>query len=341
MGPEPLGLRYVVAMATFGLLTVARTAGAILDDKLYTEEVCQLVVAKFGAAGLRNYASLRLGFPPDKDMRVAFVVGWCAEVGISQYEDLAICMVLGALDLSLDSCMSPLVANPELFVKKRLLAGRWVEDFVASRKCPRSLGSPSTSASVSTSVSSSVGLVSTVPLGTKAAPTSKAASCLASVSASLVSSADSRACDQSSPPALASKYAKLREKDTFAISRLISFLGPRSVVYIELYGRDGKVVPTQDMLSVQNELLIGAKQPGCVASYVRECFCFFDWAAALSFDICDVGVVVLCSYFRACAERGRSIPNLSRCALAWCQSCTRTQLGVEGSEVKALSNRDA
>ena len=85
--------------------------------------------------------------------------------------------------------------------------------------------------------------------------------------------------------------------------------------------------------------MVGARQPGCISTYVKECFAYFEWAAALKYDVCSIGVVTLCCYFRSTSERGKSVPNLERCALVWCQECTKTPLGAGSREVLAFVSK--
>ena len=329
-------------MALLDLFVVAKAARGLFDAR-YNDEDCKMVVTAMKKAGLSTYASLRIGFPRDPASREKFVRGWCDEIGLTQV-DLAVAMVLGSLDLSLGACSSPMVVSPGMFAPKRLHGGSWVEagdPTLRSVRCHRSPVASSSEGPCASppGVGAGPARLSALPEA-KAADSRSAASCLASVSASLVATSDSVPCFPPPPPPesplLSKQYTALLVKDSMSIARLFAFLGSRSSVHTEMYGTGGSLKPSPAVVSTCNDLLIGTRKPGCVSSYVKECFSYFEWAEALNLDVCSMGVLMICSYLRSACERGRSVPNLARCALVWCEVCTRTSLGTNKREITAF-----
>ena len=224
-----------------------------------------------------------------------------------------------------------MVVCSDRFTAKRLHGGAWVETNACVVKSAR-VGHQVVP--THSSVMAAVGSVA-------------AASTLALVSASLVATSSSASCEPVGLPPfvaqpkfrLGSKYQSLVLKDTACVTRLLQRLHKRSGVFTELFGLDGKLTPSVDMMTICSEMLVGDKQPGCVASYTKECFHYLDWADALAFDILAVGAVALCSYLRSTSERGRSVPNAVRCALGWCEVFTKTGLGASEQSIKAFVSR--
>ena len=108
-------------MALTGIFEVAMAARDVLGKERYTEDDCRKVATELASVGLKTYAALRLGFPPDPMRRSEMVRGLCKEVKLEDAFELVEAMALGALSIPVEACSAPLVASPHLFAPKRLL----------------------------------------------------------------------------------------------------------------------------------------------------------------------------------------------------------------------------
>ena len=81
---------------------------------------------------------------------------------------------------------------------------------------------------------------------------------------------------------------------------------------------------------------MGTLEPKAVIGYIKEITSYLSWLSDMRVGLSEVGVILLCSYFRVAIGRGRSVPSKVRSAMIWCEKHTRTRLGADVSEVRAF-----
>ena len=92
-------------MALTGIFEVAMAARDVLGKERYTEDDCRKVATELASFGLKTYAALRLGFPPDPMRRSEMVRGLCKEVKLEDAFELVEAMALGALSIRFSSSL--------------------------------------------------------------------------------------------------------------------------------------------------------------------------------------------------------------------------------------------